>query len=81
MTILAADGSIALHACAARGCTATIHGELLMCRKHWKLVPGCARHDAIRAYRSGADMRNAVELVDRIEHPTPLDRALKGLAP
>lgn len=64
-TIYRDDGTIAVHTCAARGCTVSIPGELFMCSRHWKLLPGSFRHTAIKAYRAGHDMRNAIQFVEQ----------------
>ncbi len=76
-TILAADGSVAVHTCAARGCLESIGGELLMCPKHWRLIPGALRRKLVSMYRAGDTdaARIAVEIVvQRLEQIEKLRR-------
>ena len=41
------------HTCHARGCTTPVKPELLMCFKHWRMVPRLLQRAVWRAYRSG----------------------------
>lgn len=42
-----------IHACHARGCETEIPPELLMCRRHWYMVPKAIRHRVLATYRPG----------------------------
>jgi hypothetical protein len=41
------------HTCHARGCTAEVPPELLMCAHHWKMVPKDIQTMVWRHYRPG----------------------------
>lgn len=41
------------HHCHARGCSVQVKPELLMCRKHWFMVPRDIRDAVWRSYRPG----------------------------
>ena len=44
-----------LHICHARNCTVPIHQTMLMCRRHWFMVPKPLRHAVWRNYRPGQE--------------------------
>lgn len=41
------------HRCHARGCTTPVPPEMLMCKKHWYMVPLPIRRRVWNAYRPG----------------------------
>lgn len=41
------------HLCHAEGCTKEVKPELLMCLKHWKMVPSLMKKAVWDAYRPG----------------------------
>lgn len=41
------------HVCHARGCTTAVRPELLMCGRHWRMVPKAVQQAVWRAYRPG----------------------------
>lgn len=41
------------HTCHAKNCTASVPPEMLMCRKHWYMVPAPLRAKVWAAYRAG----------------------------
>lgn len=43
------------HRCHAEGCDATIPPRLLMCRKHWRMVPRWLQRAVWAAYRPGQE--------------------------
>jgi hypothetical protein len=47
------------HHCHARNCSTAVPPELLMCAKHWRMVPKPMQQDVWRNYRRGQcdDMR------------------------
>lgn len=47
------------HACCAKGCTTVIQAELLMCKKHWRMVPKEQQQAVWRYYRRGQSMATA----------------------
>jgi hypothetical protein len=50
------------HACAARGCELHVAREMLMCRRHWFMVPKRLRDRVWAAYRGhGAGASSWVE--------------------
>ncbi|MEW6775366.1 MAG: hypothetical protein AB1405_03680 [Bdellovibrionota bacterium] len=64
------------HYCHARGCHREVAPKLLMCRYHWKLVPGKLKKDVYRHYVPGQEIR---------KDPTPAyleaaDAAIKAVA-
>lgn len=48
------------HECAATGCSARLPHRLLMCAKHWRLVPGPLQSKLYRAYRKADTTGRAV---------------------
>lgn len=42
-----------VHTCHARGCSAPVKPELLMCFKHWRMVPRAIQRAVWAAYRPG----------------------------
>jgi len=44
------------HTCHAHGCTKHVSPELLMCRRHWKLVPKALKKAVFRHYRPGQEI-------------------------
>jgi hypothetical protein len=53
------------HRCHARGCKTPVKPQLLMCGRHWALVPVALRWPVIRNYRRGQcdDKRPSAEWV------------------
>lgn len=47
------------HRCAARGCTVQCPATLLMCGKHWRLVPSTIQARIYRHYRKGQTIGTA----------------------
>jgi len=43
------------HRCHAVGCTATVPPNLLMCRRHWYMVPKPLRDEVWHHYRPGQE--------------------------
>lgn len=43
------------HRCHARGCELEVPPKLLMCRRHWYMVPAPIRHKVWREYRPGQE--------------------------
>lgn len=41
------------HACHARGCTVVVRPEMLMCLKHWRMVPKEQQQAVWQHYRRG----------------------------
>lgn len=41
------------HHCHARGCTKSVRPELLMCVRHWRMVPANVQRAVWRTYRQG----------------------------
>lgn len=41
------------HHCHARGCDKSVRPTLLMCGRHWRLVPPALKVAVLRAYRPG----------------------------
>lgn len=72
-----------VHHCHARGCSVECPPELLMCPRHWKLVPGLLRAAVHATYRPGqCDDKNpsrawhkaatmAIDYVARVELLSP----------
>ena len=42
-----------VHRCHARGCTTPVKPEMLMCLKHWRMVPKSIQRQVWSAYRAG----------------------------
>ena len=45
------------HTCHARGCTTTVPPRLLMCRRHWRMVPRPLQDAVWDAYAPGQERR------------------------
>lgn len=45
------------HTCHAYGCNQRINPTLLMCLKHWRMVPKFAQNDVWATYRPGQEVR------------------------
>lgn len=43
--------------CSCRTCDTTIPGYLLMCQRHWMMVPSGVRVEVQNAYREGREMK------------------------
>jgi hypothetical protein len=43
------------HLCHAEGCTLAVPPRLLMCRRHWRMVPSSLQNDVWRQYRPGQE--------------------------
>lgn len=41
------------HTCPAAGCTVSVQSDMLMCRKHWFMVPKVLRSRVWRAWDNG----------------------------
>lgn len=41
------------HHCHAKSCTVTVRPEMLMCRRHWAMVPPLLQRAVWRSYRPG----------------------------
>lgn len=41
------------HSCHARGCDTAVKPELLMCLRHWRMVPKTIQHNVLVSYRPG----------------------------
>ena len=78
--------------CAAVGCNASIPRRMLMCRRHWRMVPLSMRLNVLAAYRTGqedgsvrlgrewlAAAREAIDAVARAEGRTRRDAAIGQL--
>lgn len=50
------------HKCHARGCNASVHPRLLMCPRHWRMVPKALQAKVWEHYRPGQE---------RDKQPTP----------
>ncbi len=64
------------HRCHARGCTTEVAARLLMCRKHWRMVPRDLQRGVWAHYVDGQEVR---------KDPTPeyleaADRAIDAVA-
>lgn len=44
------------HHCHARGCKVEVKPELLMCFRHWMMVPKNLRHQVWKTYRKGQEV-------------------------
>jgi hypothetical protein len=44
------------HRCHAIGCDVEVHPSLLMCRRHWFMVPKPLRKDVWRLYQKGQEV-------------------------
>jgi hypothetical protein len=72
------------HTCHAQGCEKEIPPRLLMCLKHWRMVPLTLQAEVWRWYRPGQEvdkgpgylylvaMKNAINAVARLEGQTLL---------
>lgn len=72
------------HVCHARGCTARVPPRMLMCRRHWRMVPAPLQDRVWATYQPGQERRKdptaeyleaahaAIEAVARLE-PARLD--------
>jgi hypothetical protein len=74
---------VSVHRCHADGCSRPVPPELLMCLRHWRLVPGPLQKAVWRTYRRGQEVdknpsteyldaaRNAINAVAAAEarHP------------
>ena len=70
------------HLCHAAGCQLSVPPKMLMCKRHWYMVPIALRHDVWREYRPGQErdkhpseaylmaMRAAIEAVSKKEGRT-----------
>lgn len=64
------------HTCHARGCTVPVKPELLMCFRHWKIVPREIQRLVWRHYRPGqCDDKNPSE-----EWHQAADAAIRAVA-
>lgn len=54
------------HVCHAKGCSVPVPPKLLMCRKHWRLVPRALQRQVWAHYRAGQeiDKRPTMEYLD-----------------
>lgn len=43
------------HTCHARGCTKPVPPRMLMCLRHWKMVPRGIQSDVLATYRPGQE--------------------------
>ena len=43
------------HRCHARGCTTAVEPRMLMCLKHWRMVPRKLQRVVLREYREGQE--------------------------
>ena len=50
------DGKPPPHRCHAKGCTREVPPSMLMCRKHWFMVPKALRDEVWRTYRRGQEV-------------------------
>ncbi len=83
------------HLCHAKGCHARVEPRLLMCPRHWRMVPAKLQADVWRTYRAGQEIdksptreylaaaRAAIEAVAAKERPqaTPAPTAAPTSAP
>jgi hypothetical protein len=44
------------HTCHARGCATEVPPKLLMCLKHWRMVPRDKQREVWRTYRPGQEV-------------------------
>lgn len=70
---------VAKHTCHARGCEKEIAPRLLMCLRHWRMVPPALQAEVWKWYRPGQEsdkgpgylyliaMRNAINAVAALE--------------
>jgi hypothetical protein len=42
-----------IHRCHTKGCTVAVKPEMLMCLRHWRLVPKTIQREIWRTYRPG----------------------------
>ena len=47
---------MAQHNCHARDCTTLVSPRLLMCRRHWRMVPQALQDEVWRTYRQGQEL-------------------------
>lgn len=47
---------MARHLCHAEGCLTAVPPRLLMCLKHWRLVPADLQNEVWRTYRRGQEV-------------------------
>lgn len=45
------------HTCHATACTRTVPPKMLMCLKHWRMVPKALQEDVWDAYEPGQEIR------------------------
>ena len=43
------------HTCHARNCNTAVPRKMLMCRKHWRMVPRALQNDVWAHYQSGQE--------------------------
>lgn len=48
---------MAAHHCHARGCPVAVPPKLLMCTKHWRMVPKALQAAVWATYRAGQEVR------------------------
>jgi hypothetical protein len=71
------------HHCHAVGCRRRVKPELLMCLKHWNLVPKALQRAVWEAYRPGQceDMRPSFEWLKAAGEAVEAVRIQEGLPP
>ena len=60
------------HYCHARGCLNEVHPSLLMCSRHWRLVPTHLQREVWRHYRKGQE-------IDKVPSPSYLHAAADAI--
>lgn len=72
-----------MHTCHARGCNDPVGRNVLMCARHWRMVPFGLRKEVYNAYKPGQDIyhnpspewlhfaKEAIAAVREIEHLEP----------
>jgi hypothetical protein len=72
------------HKCAVSGCNHQVKLDLLMCRRHWFMVPAGLRDKLMETWRQGTNVqyiaarRACVEAVEQIRGDREVDRLLEG---
>jgi hypothetical protein len=69
-----------IHTCHADGCSVTVAPRLLMCIRHWRLVPKPLQAEVYRLYRPGQerDKRPTIEYLDAMQRAINAVAKLEG---
>jgi hypothetical protein len=74
---------MSVHTCHARGCNKPVPPKLLMCLKHWRMVPGDLQRLVWRHYRPGQeiDKKPTREYLEIMHQAIEAVAAMEGLSP